>query len=200
MNSFFFILNYIEVSIDNNFYLTFFIFFTFLLIYNIFSIPGNLIFIASTGYFFGILLGFLISITSIVLGSLIFFLYASFILKKYLPNLFYKFSKKINNYISNSSFEYLIMLRIIPGPPLILQNLILSTLNVKKFNFITSSFIGFSPIILVVVFFGNQLTNFDKLKDFSLKNVFSLEFLIFIILIFFILLVRILYKKNKIKI
>ena len=51
-------LDYIKFNIEYNFMFTFFLFFTFMLFYNSFSLPGNIIFMASAGYFFGILLGF----------------------------------------------------------------------------------------------------------------------------------------------
>ena len=45
-------LEYIELNVEYNFILTLLIFFIFILLYNSFSIPGNIIFIAATGYFF----------------------------------------------------------------------------------------------------------------------------------------------------
>ena len=81
MNLFYIFLDFIKLNIENNFILTFLLFFVFLLFYSAFSIPGYLIFIASTGYFFGIYFGFILSILSLVLlvSVLIFFRYFSHI-------------------------------------------------------------------------------------------------------------------------
>ena len=73
MNEFFVFLDFLIIYIDTNYNFSILIFFVFLLFYNTFSIPGNLIFVVSAGYFFGIYIGYIISILSIVLGSLIFF-------------------------------------------------------------------------------------------------------------------------------
>ena len=73
MNEFFVFLDILNIYIDDNFNFSIIIFFIFLLVYSAFSIPGNLVFVASAGYFFGIYIGYIISILSIVLGSLIFF-------------------------------------------------------------------------------------------------------------------------------
>ena len=73
MNEFFVFLDFLKIYIDTNYNFSILIFFVFLLFYNTFSIPGNLIFVVSAGYFFGIYIGYIISILSIVLGSLIFF-------------------------------------------------------------------------------------------------------------------------------
>ena len=128
MNLFYIFLDFIKLNIENNFILTFLLFFVFLLFYSAFSIPGSLIFIASTGYFFGIYFGFILSILSLVFGSLFFFIFSKFIFKKIFPNIYLKYFNKVNNYISKSTIEYLIIFRMIPGTPLMIQNLLLSFL------------------------------------------------------------------------
>ena len=190
------ILDYIKTNIDNNYTLTLIFFFIFLILYNSFSIPGNLIFISSTGYFFGIYIGFFISITSIVLGSFIFFLFANLYTKKLIPKKIYKYSINLKNHIKDSSLEYLIIFRMIPGTPLFLQNILLSFLNISKIKFILSSFLGFTPLVFVVVFVGNQFKDLNKFKNLSFIDFFSFNFLIFIVLIIIFLLIRIFYK-NK---
>ena len=190
------ILDYIKTNIDNNYTLTLIFFFIFLILYNSFSIPGNLIFISSTGYFFGIYIGFFISITSIVLGSFIFFLFANLYTKKLIPKKIYKYSIYLKNHIKDSSLEYLIIFRMIPGTPLFLQNILLSFLNISKIKFILSSFLGFTPLVFVVVFVGNQFKDLNKFKNLSFIDFFSFNFLIFIVLIIIFLLIRIFYK-NK---
>ncbi len=197
MEYFFFILDYINIKIENNYFESLIFFFLFLLIYNTFSLPGNGILMASTGFFFGILIGFIISIITIVLGSLLFFLFVSFFLKKIFPYTYAKYSNKINEYISNSSFEYLVIFRMIPGPPLMFQNLILSILKIDKIKFLMTSFLGLSPIAFLCVFIGSKLNNFYGLKTFNISEILSLEYLFFVIVILFFLFIRIIYRKTK---
>ena len=52
MEFIFVILDYLKFNVENNYYLTIFCFFIFLLIYNTFAIPGNIIFISASGFFF----------------------------------------------------------------------------------------------------------------------------------------------------
>ena len=75
-------LDFLNTYINTNFNFSIFVFFIFLLVYNTFSIPGNLIFFVSAGYFFGIYIGYIISILSIVFGSFIFFTASKLLLKK----------------------------------------------------------------------------------------------------------------------
>ena len=166
MDFFYIFLDFIKINIENNFIFTFLLFFVFLLFYNAFSIPGNLVFIASSGYFFGIYLGFILSISSLVLGSLFFFIFSKFFLKKIFPNIYLKYSNSVSHYISNSSTEYLIIFRIIPGTPLMIQNLCLSLLDIKKTTFILTSLVGIS------------LSFYDLIKDFFCRYriVFKFDF------------------------
>ena len=196
MDLFYFFLDFIKINIYKNYYFKIIIFFIFMFFYNIFSLPGNIIFMASAGYFFGIYVGFLLCITPLVLGSAIFFKFSKKIMKFFFPFLLNKFSNKVDLYISNSSYEYLIILRMIPGPPLILQNFFLSIININLLKFIITSFIGFIPIVFVSVFVGYQLNNIENIKQLSLKNFLSSEFLIFVFLIIIILFVRIFFKKK----
>ena len=196
MENIFFFLDYIKFNVEYNYFYTLLLFSLYLLTYNAISIPGNIIFIAASGYFFGIFIGFLISIFSLVLGSLIFVSFASYVLKKITPNFIKVYSKKINNYINDSSFEYLIILRIIPGPPLMLQNLILSSLKISKSKVFLSTLIGFSPFVFITVFVGEALNNMEKLKNLSIEDIFSIEFILFILFVIFILVIRIFYKKK----
>ena len=197
MDIFFLILEYIKLNAEINYINTLLIFFIYLLLHNSLSLPGNIIFFTASGYFFGLYIGFFISIISLVLGSLFFFVFFSFFLKKIFPKIYNNYSKKITNYIDDSSFEYLILLRLIPGPPLMLQNLLLSILNIKKTLFCLTSFIGFSPIVFVSVFFGHQLNNFTSLKSVNSSDIFTLEFIIFIFLIFLFIFLKVFYKKKK---
>ena len=197
MDFFFLILAYIELNIEINYINALIIFSFYLLLHNSLSLPGSIIAFVASGYFFGLYIGFFISIISLVLGSFVFFVFFSFFLKKIFPKIYNNYSKKITNYIDDSSFEYLILLRLIPGPPLMLQNLLLSILNIKKTLFCLTSLIGFSPIVFVSVFFGNQLNNFNSLKSIAFSDVISLEFIIFISFVFTLIFLKIFYKKKK---
>jgi len=73
MNTVNLFIDYIDVIIQNNFYLSFVILFIFLIIYNTLAIPGNIILMVATGYFFNLYFGFLICLTSLTISSFIFF-------------------------------------------------------------------------------------------------------------------------------
>ena len=160
------------------------------------SLPGGPILITASGFFFGFYLGFIINIISILIGSYIFI----YLLKKIfykLFNFFYlKFSKKLNNLLQHSSYEYLILIRLIAGIPLFIQNLF-SFINISKTKFFISSFLGFSPTIFLLTYFGSKIYEIYELKNFKSSDVISTEFIFFTILLIMLIIIRIIYKIKK---
>ena len=183
-----------DLLIKNNLELSLILYFLFSFLFFTFSLPGSLIIILASSFFFGFITGFIINITTIVLGSLCFFLFFKNIFKKYFNKQIEKFSDKLNKIIKKSSFEYLVLLRLIFGVPLFVQNLFLSTLNISKTKFIISSFIGFSPYFLLFSFIGNQFSDLIEIKEFQLSNILSFELILIFLLLIIFLLLRIFFK------
>ena len=183
-----------DLLIKNNLELSLILYFLFSFLFFTFSLPGSLIIILASSFFFGFITGFIINITTIVLGSLCFFLFFKNIFKKYFNKQIEKFSDKLNKIIKKSSFEYLVLLRLIFGVPLFVQNLFLSTLNISKTKFIISSFIGFTPYFLVFSFIGNQFSDLIEVKEFQLSNILSFELILIFLLLIIFLLLRIFFK------
>ena len=183
-----------DLLIKNNLELSLILYFLFSFLYFTFSLPGSLIIILASSFFFGFITGFIINITTIVLGSLCFFLFFKNLFKKYFNKQIEKFSDKLNTIIKKSSFEYLVLLRLIFGVPLFVQNLFLSTLNISKTKFIISSFIGFTPYFLLFSFIGNQFSDLIEIKEFQLSNILSFELILIFLLLIIFLLLRIFFK------
>ena len=183
-----------DLLIKNNLELSLILYFLFSFLFFTFSLPGSLMIILASSFFFGFITGFIINITTIVLGSLCFFLFFKNIFKKYFNKQIEKFSDKLNKIIKKSSFEYLVLLRLVIGVPLFVQNLFLSTLNISKTKFIISSFIGFTPYFLLFSFIGNQFSDLIEVKEFQLSNILSFELILIFLLLIIFLLLRIFFK------
>ena len=183
-----------DLLIKNNLELSLILYFLFSFLFFTFSLPGSLIIILASSFFFGFITGFIINITTIVLGSLCFFLFFKNLFKKYFNKQIEKFSDKLNKIIKKSSFEYLVLLRLIFGVPLFVQNLFLSTLNISKTKFIISSFIGFTPYFLLFSFIGNQFSDLIEVKEFQLSNILSFELILIFLILIILLLLRIFFK------
>ncbi|MBT3777365.1 MAG: hypothetical protein HOI06_01535 [Pelagibacteraceae bacterium] len=180
----------------NTYYIfSFIIYFIFSIVFFMFSLPGGLIILMGSGFFFGFLNGFLINITSISLGSLIFITFSNNLFKKLFNKAYNKYSKKISGYISSSSYEYLILIRLVVGPPLIFQNLCISLLDISKTKILISSVIGFSPLMFVFSYSGNHASNIIQLKEFTLSKLISFEILLVLIFLIILTLLKIFFKK-----
>ena len=183
-----------DLLIKNNLELSLILYFLFSFLFFTFSLPGGLIIILASSFFFGFITGFIINITTIVLGSLCFFLFFKNIFKKYFNKQIEKYIDKLNKIIKKSSFEYLVLLRLVIGVPLFVQNLFLSTLNISKSKFLISSFIGFTPYFLLFSFIGNQFSDLIEVKEFQLSNFLSFELILIFLLLIIFLLLRIFFK------
>ena len=194
------ILNYIQILVFDNYLLALITYFIFCLLFFFLSLPGGIIVTLSSGFFFGFYIGFLINIISITIGSLFFIILSKYFFVNYFNNYLLKYTDKLNKIIKKSSYEYLILIRLIFGIPLFVQNLFISTLEISKFKFIVSSIIGFAPYFLIFSFVGDKISNLLEIKSFSLKNIFSIEIIFILITLVLILIFRIFYKINSKKI
>ena len=150
-------------------------------------------------FFFGFYIGFLINIISITLGSLFFILISKYFLNNFFENYLSKYLSRLNKIIKKSSYEYLILIRLAFGIPLIVQNLFISTLEISYFKFTTSSLIGFSPYFLFFSYVGYKLSNLVEVKNLSFVDIVSFELILIIVFIISFILFRILrnIKSNK---
>lgn len=181
--------------IELHFYLSFIIYFLISLIFFTFSLPGGLIISISSGFFFGVIFGFFINVFSASLGSLIFIILSKSILKKLFQKYYIKYSEKLSSFIKKSSFEYLILIRLLFGTPLIFQNICISILNVSNFKIFTSSVIGFTPYMLLFSYIGSYVSNIFELKDFNVFEIFSFEIILILLILIFLIILKIFIKK-----
>jgi len=196
MEFFFSLLQNILLYSQVNYFISILFFFLFLLCYSVFSLPGLLIFTSMSGYLFGIYYGFIISILSLTFGSLVFFILSKILFKYFFIKYYEKYAQNINKYISNSTVEYLIIFRLVPGPPLMVQNMILSLLDISIFKFLLSTFIGSTPIILTSVIIGNKIKNIQLIKEISSQDIFTWDIVLIISVLIFFLIIKIKFKKN----
>ena len=174
---------------------SFCLFFIISTLYFIFSLPGGIIILLSSGFFFGFIVGFFLNIISICLGSLIFIIFSKTLIKGLFKKYYVKFSDKLSTYIKSSSYEYLILIRLIIGPPLLFQNICISLLNISKTKILITSFIGFTPLMILFSYLGSHVSNIIELKAFTIADIFTSEIIIIFVLIISILFFRIFIKK-----
>jgi len=195
MNFLFTYIDLINFYIENFFVFSLIFFLIFLILYNSLSLPGTSIFLISSGFFFDLLIGFFINLFSIVIGSFIFYLSSNFFFKSFFAKIYNKYSRRITNIIIKSSYEYLILLRLIPIAPLFFQNLSISLMNISSIKFILTTFIGFIPMMFIFAYIGSSISDILELRDYNSKDLFSSNFIIFLSILIFLIIMRIILKK-----
>ncbi len=197
LENFYLYINFINQNLENNYLIFFFIYFFSLIAFFSFSLPGGPILLITTGFFFGFYIGFIINIFSIVIGSYFFVYCSKNFFKNFFNKLYLKFSNKLNKLINSSSYEYLIIFRLIQGNPLFIQNLCLSFLNISRTKFIFTSFVGFTPVIIIFTYFGSKLLEIYEIKNIKYNDIFSKEFILIIIIFILFLIFRIIYNYKR---
>ena len=197
LENFFLYINFINQNLENNYLIFSLIYFFSLILFFSLSLPGGPILLITTGFFFGFYIGFIINIFSIVIGSYFFVYCAKNFFKNFFNKLYLKFSNKLNKLINNSSYEYLIIFRLIQGNPLFIQNLCISFLNISKTKFILTSIAGLSPSIIIFTYVGSKLLQIYEIKNITYNEIFSKEFIFILIIFIFLLIFRIIYNYKK---
>ena len=190
-------LNDILYNLETNFINFFLIYFFSIIIFFSLSLPGGALILFASGFFFGFYIGFLVNIVAILIGSFLFVYFTKNILKIFFTKFYFRFSDRLTTIISFSSYEYLIIFRLIYGNPLFIQNLAYSFLDISKFKFLISSFIGFCPIVILLSYFGSKLYNIYEIKNIRFNEIVSKEFIFFTIIFILILIIRIIFKSKK---
>jgi len=188
-------ISYLNNIISVYYFYSLFLYFIFLILFFTFSLPGGLIVLIASGFFFGFIQGFFINIISISLGSLFFIIFSKNLLSKMFNKYYLKFSDKLSGYIKNTSTEYLILVRLFIGPPLAFQNICISLLNVSKMKIFLTTIIGFIPQMLLFSYIGSYVSNIIELQSIVFSEIFSKEILFSIGFLIFLILLRIYFKK-----
>lgn len=188
-------ISYLNNIISVYYFYSLFLYFIILILFFTFSLPGGLIVLIASGFFFGFIQGFFINIISISLGSLFFIIFSKNLLSKMFNKYYLKFSNKLSGYIKNTSIEYLILVRLFIGPPLAFQNICISLLNVSKMKIFLTTIIGFIPQMLLFSYIGSYISNIIELQSIVFSEIFSKEILFTFGLLIFLILLRIYFKK-----
>tara|TARA_B100000029_G_scaffold323292_1_gene315653 strand:+ start:184 stop:774 length:591 start_codon:yes stop_codon:yes gene_type:complete len=159
------------------------------------SLPGGVILLIGSGFFFGFIAGFIINIFAISFGSLVFIIFSKTLFSKLFAKNYHKFSDKLSIYIKNSSFEYLILIRLIIGPPIVFQNICISLLKISKIKVFSTSMIGFTPLMLLFSYIGSYASSIVEFKSYNFSNIFSSEILFIFCLFIILISLRIYFKK-----
>lgn len=182
-------ISYFKHLINNNLYVFTFIFILCFITWVSLFLPFISLLQIISGFIFGVQNGTIISLFSILLGSLIIYHYpidrVKFQIKK-VNKINYKILKE---HIDKHELFYLLLIRVIPGFPFFLQGAVCSYFKVNIYKYIISTIFGLMPISYMINLFGSQvnlllLTNKDYEINFETNEYYFLPLLVLLIIFF----------------
>ena len=200
INNIFYKIEIIQNFINVNYLISIFIFtffYSFLILCN-FPIASLISMIS--GYLFGIWVGAIIAIVGGTLGAFGVFIVAKFFFLDFIKkNILNKYSF-IEDYFNKNDLELMLLIRIIPGTPFFIQNLLLASLGADNNKFLYTSFIGLAPWSFIFCSVGSGLDDIIRGNGIINFQLFlKLEFILPILTLIILLLVIMLFKKKIIK-
>ena len=153
------------------------------------------------GFLFGTWLGGAISIVGGTIGALGVFLIAKFFFLDFIKRKFLNKYSYIENYFNKNDLELMILIRIVPGTPFFLQNLILAGLGANNKKFFYTTLIGLAPWSFIFGSIGQGLEEiFVNETELSFSLIAQPEYMvplsIIIVLIIFILIFKKKFKEK----
>ena len=197
LQNFFFNIEIIQNFILQNFFISVFIFifiYSFLIMCNF---PFASLLSMINGFLFGTWIGGIISIVGGTFGALGVFLIAKFFFLDFIKRNFLNKYSHIEDYFHKNDLELMMLIRIIPGIPFFLQNLILAGLGAHNKKFFYTTFIGLAPWSFIFGSVGQGLEEiFINKTELNISLIAQPEYLIPIGLIALLIIVIILFKKK----
>ena len=145
---------------DSNYFLAVIIFIVAYTVFVAFSIPGGLILSITGGFLFSTFPGVFFNISGATFGATTIFLAARWGFGSRLAASLESSEglvKKIKDGIDKNQWSMLFLIRLIPGVPFFLANLVPSFLDVPLRRFVISTFLGILPASLVFTSIGSGI-------------------------------------------
>jgi len=167
--------NYIFELRDQNLFLISSVYFFFSIIW-VFLMGFGTPLVIFAGFAFGTILGSILSIFSFTIGATLLYVFANHYFKdlveKYLGTKYASIKQNVNQ----NELSYFFSLRVIPGIPFPIKNLLPVLFNMKLKNFFLATLFGeAAPIIISVSIFSGLSNAFESDKDLNLNLLFSPE-------------------------
>jgi uncharacterized membrane protein YdjX (TVP38/TMEM64 family) len=162
------------------------------------SLPGAVILTLTGGFLFGIWEGTIAVVTGATLGAAILFVVARSLLADTLRAKAGPWLAKMEAGFKDDALSYLLVLRLIPGFPFFIVNLVPAFLGVPLRTFVIGTFIGIIPGTFVFTSIGAGLGSiFDSMQEFSLKGALTPQVITALVGLAVLSLIPVAYKRLK---
>ncbi len=129
------------------------------------SLPVAGILSLSSGAFFGLLWGTILSSTGGIIGSTTAFLLSRYLFRELVQGKYSERLLTINKGIEKDGAIYLLSLRLFPIIPYFILNLVMGVTPIRTLTYIIVSIVGMLPVTFIFVNAGTQLQRINSMDD-----------------------------------
>ncbi len=149
------------------------------------------------GFAFGIVWGSVLSLLSFTIGASLLYLFAN----HYFKNLVFKYLSSrflsLKNHFNENEFSYFFFLRVIPGIPFPIKNLIPVLFDMKLKNFFLATFLGeAAPLIISISIVSGFAGAIERNAELNLNLLYTPEILLPLLALGFMVLITNYLKKK----
>lgn len=137
------------------------------------SVPGLSILTVTMGWIFGFRSGLLIVSFASVAGATGLMLFTRYCLKHYIERRFSKLLNRFNDRFGEDCPYCLFTMRLIPGVPFVLSNILPALTKMNGFTFWWVSQLGMLPGTIAYVYAGSSLPSLASLKETGVSGIIS---------------------------
>jgi uncharacterized membrane protein YdjX (TVP38/TMEM64 family) len=162
------------------------------------SVPGGIVLTLTGGFLFGIWEGTAAVVVGATIGATALFLAARFLLADLLRAKAGPWLAKMEAGFKQDALSYLLVLRLIPGFPFFVVNLVPAFLGVPLRSFVIATFFGIIPGTFVFASIGAGLGSiFDSMQEFSLKGALTPQVITALVGLAALSLIPVVYKRLR---
>jgi uncharacterized membrane protein YdjX (TVP38/TMEM64 family) len=162
------------------------------------SVPGGTILTLAGGFLFGVWQGTAAVVTGATIGAVVIFLAARFLLADVLRAKAGPWLAKMEAGFRQDAVSYMMVLRLVPGFPFFVVNLVPAFLGVSLRTFTLTTFFGIIPGTFVFASIGAGLGSiFDQAEAFSLKGALTPQIITALAGLAALSLLPVVYKRFK---
>jgi uncharacterized membrane protein YdjX (TVP38/TMEM64 family) len=163
-----------------------------------FSIPGGAVFTLTGGFLFGLWWGTVAVVVGATLGATALFLLVRSLFAETLRAKAGPWLARMEAGFREDAMSYLLVLRLIPGFPFFIVNLVPAFLGVSLRTYVVATFFGIMPGTFVFASIGAGLGSiFDAMEEFTLKGALTPQVLTALIGLAALSLLPVVYKRIK---
>ena len=184
---------------DQNFVLLSIVYFFFSILW-VFLLGFGTPLVIVAGFAFGSVWGSILSIISFTIGATLLYMFAN----HYFKDLVYQYLSSrfllLKNHFNENEFSYFFFIRVIPGIPFPIKNIMPVLFNMKLKNYFLATFFGEAPPMIISISIYSGLSNLiEKGNSINLNTLFDPEIFFPLLALGIMVIVTNFLKKNIIK-